>query len=83
MRIVGNFNIDTIYYVGLSSMISLVLGFVFMIVSIIFKFKNWDKESSIIKMLSNSLYVRSIVLLIFWSTFLIINQINNFINLIV
>lgn len=81
MQIVGNYDIDTIYFTGLAAMIILVIGFAFMIGSLVFKYKNYDKESFALKTLSNSLYICSIILLIFWATFTIVNQINAMINL--
>lgn len=81
MRIVGNYDMNTIYYTGLCAMIILVIGFVFMIGSLILKFKEYEKESFALKTISNTLYVCSILLLIFWATFTIINQINVLINL--
>lgn len=76
MQIVGNYDIKSIYYIGLISMISLVIGFVFMITSLVFKFTRRENISFAFKMLSQSMYICSIVLLIFWSTFIIVNQVN-------
>lgn len=82
MQIVGNYDINYIYYIGLTSMISLVLGFMFMLVSLIFKFKNEEQGSAAFQNLAISLYACSIIILIFWATFTIINQINAIIELL-
>lgn len=82
MQIVGNYDINYIYNIGLAAMITLGVGFVFSIISLIFKFKNEEQGSAAFQNLAISLYVCSIIILIFWATFTIINQINAIIELL-
>lgn len=74
--LVSNYDPETISFTGSASMAFLILGVFYSILAIIFTFKQQRKSAMIFTTASIVLYVVSIILLILWATYLIINQIN-------
>lgn len=74
--LVSNYDPETISFTGSASMAFLILGIIYSILAIVFTFRKEDKSAKIFTMASIVLYVVSVILLILWATYLIINQIN-------
>ena len=80
--LIGNYDPETVSLAGSASMMFLVLGVIYSILAIVFYFKDEKKSAKIFTLASITLYVVSVILLILWATYIIINQINGITNLL-